>query len=133
MPWVLNRQCVDGRLILRKERVKNFEYFEAERKNGRLILNLIPLDDTVMGLYLDGNLEQEKYQFAEEEEGDDNNEDAEVENNNESENEGFQFWFHNHPFGYLFSVLFFWVSAEAMPYIVLWFSSPILHMVFFLE
>ncbi|GFZ10009.1 hypothetical protein Acr_21g0006080 [Actinidia rufa] len=47
MPWVLSRRYVNGRLILREERVNRYEYFEVHRENGRLRLNLIPLDDTI--------------------------------------------------------------------------------------
>ncbi|XP_057469071.1 uncharacterized protein LOC130758248 [Actinidia eriantha] len=47
MPWILSRRYVNGRLILREERVNRYEYFEVHRENGRLRLNLIPLDDTI--------------------------------------------------------------------------------------
>ncbi|KAJ9146382.1 hypothetical protein P3X46_028654 [Hevea brasiliensis] len=47
MPWNLTRHYSNGRLILREERVKHHEYFEAYREDGRLILKLVPLDDTV--------------------------------------------------------------------------------------
>ncbi|XP_022894502.1 protein FAF-like, chloroplastic isoform X2 [Olea europaea var. sylvestris] len=48
MPWVMNKYYTnDGRLIIREEKVKRHEYFEAHRSNGRLILNLIPSDDEV--------------------------------------------------------------------------------------
>ncbi|KAG8660426.1 protein FANTASTIC FOUR 1-like [Manihot esculenta] len=47
MPWNLTRHYSNGRLILKEQRVKHHEYFEAYRENGRLILNLVPLDDTV--------------------------------------------------------------------------------------
>ncbi|XVE95358.1 hypothetical protein REPUB_Repub02eG0090100 [Reevesia pubescens] len=46
MPWILARHYSNGRLILKEEKVKHHEYFEAYRENGRLILNLVPLDDT---------------------------------------------------------------------------------------
>lgn len=74
-PWVLTRHYVNGRLILREERVKNYEYFEAERDNGRFILNLIPLDDTRKCAHMDDDLEQAKLQFVQEEEEDDEDSD----------------------------------------------------------
>ncbi|QHO30038.1 hypothetical protein HN51_018457 [Arachis hypogaea] len=44
--WALKRyRTSDGRLILREEKVKGREYFQAHRSNGRLILQLIPLGD----------------------------------------------------------------------------------------
>ncbi|KAA8522521.1 hypothetical protein F0562_013118 [Nyssa sinensis] len=43
MPWVFNRHYVNGRLILGEERVRNYEYFEAKKENGRFTLNLIPV------------------------------------------------------------------------------------------
>ncbi|CAI9763907.1 unnamed protein product [Fraxinus pennsylvanica] len=46
MPWVMKRYSTsDGRLIIREEKVKRQEYFEAHSFNGRLVLNLIPFDD----------------------------------------------------------------------------------------
>ncbi|XP_010520860.1 PREDICTED: prostatic spermine-binding protein-like, partial [Tarenaya hassleriana] len=46
MPWVLTRVYTsDGRLILREEKVRHHEYFRAHRSNGRLTLQLVPLDD----------------------------------------------------------------------------------------
>ncbi|GLU16246.1 hypothetical protein SLE2022_326890 [Rubroshorea leprosula] len=51
MPWVLKRYYTsDGRLILWEEKVKHHEYFLAHRSNGRLTLQLVPLDDDVMAL-----------------------------------------------------------------------------------
>ncbi|GFY85796.1 hypothetical protein Acr_04g0005340 [Actinidia rufa] len=47
MPWVLTRRYVNGRLILKEERVNRYKYFEVHRENGRLRLNLIPLDNTI--------------------------------------------------------------------------------------
>ncbi|XP_021285129.1 uncharacterized protein LOC110417217 [Herrania umbratica] len=46
MPWILRRHYSNGRLILKEEKVKHHEYFEAYRENGRLILELVSLDDT---------------------------------------------------------------------------------------
>ncbi|TQE09668.1 hypothetical protein C1H46_004761 [Malus baccata] len=49
MPWVLKRHCTDdGRLILTEEKVRHHEYFRAHRSNGRLTLQLIPLDDEIL-------------------------------------------------------------------------------------
>ncbi|KAK9983405.1 hypothetical protein SO802_032930 [Lithocarpus litseifolius] len=48
MPWVLKRHYTsDGRLILTEERVKHHEYFRAHRADGRLTLQLVPLDEEV--------------------------------------------------------------------------------------
>ncbi|KDP32710.1 hypothetical protein JCGZ_12002 [Jatropha curcas] len=47
MPRILTRHYCDGRLILREEKVKHHEYFEAYRENGTLILKLVQLNDTV--------------------------------------------------------------------------------------
>ncbi|XP_060200713.1 uncharacterized protein LOC132628978 [Lycium barbarum] len=48
MPWVMKRyHTPDGRLIIKEEKVKRFEYFEAHRIDGRLMLNLVPLNDDV--------------------------------------------------------------------------------------
>ncbi|TYI82796.1 hypothetical protein E1A91_D05G246500v1 [Gossypium mustelinum] len=44
MPWILARYYSNGRLVLKEEKVKHHEYFEAYRENGRLILDLVPLD-----------------------------------------------------------------------------------------
>lgn len=48
MPWVLQRTYTsDGRLILREEPVRHHEYFRAHRRDGRLTLQLVPLDNEV--------------------------------------------------------------------------------------
>ncbi|KAI3459998.1 hypothetical protein Pfo_016661 [Paulownia fortunei] len=45
MPWVMKRYYSgDGRLIIKEEKVKRHEYFQVHRSNGRLVLNLVPLD-----------------------------------------------------------------------------------------
>lgn len=49
MPWILKRYYTpDGRLILKEEKVRHHEYFRAHRANGRLTLQLVPLDDDVL-------------------------------------------------------------------------------------
>lgn len=50
MPFVLKRYYTnDGRLILREERVRHYEYFiKAYRSNGHLTLQLVHLDDDVL-------------------------------------------------------------------------------------
>ncbi|KAM1877107.1 hypothetical protein ACFX14_044434 [Malus domestica] len=49
MPWVLKRHyTTDGRLILTEEKVRHHEYFRAHRSNGRLRLQLVPLDGQVV-------------------------------------------------------------------------------------
>ncbi|KAJ7965664.1 protein FANTASTIC FOUR 1-like [Quillaja saponaria] len=46
MPWILKRYYTnDGRLILKEEKVRHHEYMKAHRANGRLTLQLVPLDD----------------------------------------------------------------------------------------
>ncbi|KAM0972236.1 hypothetical protein ACFX2H_019767 [Malus domestica] len=45
MPWSLTRHCYNGRLVLKGEKVKHQEYFEALRENGRLVINLVHLHD----------------------------------------------------------------------------------------
>ncbi|GMH31608.1 hypothetical protein Nepgr_033452 [Nepenthes gracilis] len=52
MPWKLHRHYGDGKLRIEGERVKHHEYFEVCRDNGRLILNLVPLDYVVNLAYL---------------------------------------------------------------------------------
>ncbi|KAI3465060.1 hypothetical protein Pfo_021723 [Paulownia fortunei] len=48
MPWVMKRYYTsDGRLVIKEEKVKHHEYFQAHRSNGRLVLKLVPLDDAV--------------------------------------------------------------------------------------
>ncbi|CAN8304466.1 unnamed protein product [Cochlearia groenlandica] len=64
MPWVLKRVVTsDGRLILREEKVRYHEYFRANRSNGRLTLQLVPLNDDVFELpqepYYDNDDEHE--------------------------------------------------------------------------
>ncbi|KAJ0086351.1 hypothetical protein Patl1_08470 [Pistacia atlantica] len=65
MPWVLTRHYTDGKLILKEERVMHHQYFEAYRENGRLILNLVFLDDTVTSN--NEELELEDLEFMKEE------------------------------------------------------------------
>lgn len=51
MPWILTRHYVDGRLILKRQRVQRHEYFQARRENGRLILNLVTMEDTTSSTF----------------------------------------------------------------------------------
>lgn len=60
MPWILTRHYIDGRLVLVEERVKNREYFEAQRENGRLVLNIVPLDDKITCSHFVSKDEEEK-------------------------------------------------------------------------
>ncbi|KAL2242270.1 uncharacterized protein LOC105159027 [Sesamum indicum] len=47
MPWVMKKYYTgDGRLIIKEEKVKR-QGFHAHRSNGRLVLNLVPLDDAL--------------------------------------------------------------------------------------
>lgn len=69
MPWVLKRHYTsDGRLILTEERVKHHEYFRAHRSNGRLTLQLVPLDDDVLALDHHFQMENNALQVEVEEE-----------------------------------------------------------------
>lgn len=46
VPSVLKREYTsDGRLLLKEEKVRRHEYFQAHRSNGRLTLKLVSLDD----------------------------------------------------------------------------------------
>ncbi|XP_022992861.1 uncharacterized protein LOC111489066 [Cucurbita maxima] len=46
IPWVMKRQYTgDGRLILTEEKVKHHEFFRAHRSDGRLMLQLVTMDD----------------------------------------------------------------------------------------
>lgn len=46
MPWIMKRYPMsDGRLIIREEKVKRHEYFQAFRSDGRLVLRLVPVID----------------------------------------------------------------------------------------
>ncbi|KAL7085582.1 hypothetical protein ACP275_14G289200 [Erythranthe tilingii] len=48
MPWVMRKYYTeDGRLVIKEEKVDRHEYFKSHRSNGRLVINLIPLDDAV--------------------------------------------------------------------------------------
>ncbi|KAK9270858.1 hypothetical protein L1049_026444 [Liquidambar formosana] len=93
MPWVLTRHYVDGRLILKEKRVKHHEYFEAHRENGRLVLYLVPMDDTVRCCHADceknKNMEIEDLDFIEEEnELDENTEDGEETEDDDEDDDG---------------------------------------------
>ncbi|CDP21096.1 unnamed protein product [Coffea canephora] len=61
MPWIMKRYYTDdGRLIIKEEKVKRHEYFQANRSNGRLTLHLVPLDDDV----LDDDCDEEEFEVA---------------------------------------------------------------------
>lgn len=48
--WVMHKYYTgDGRLIITEEKVKRHEFLQAHRSDGRLTLNLVPLDDAVKG------------------------------------------------------------------------------------
>lgn len=60
MPWIMKRYYTnDGRLIIKEEKVKRHEYFQACRSNGRLTLHLVPLDDDVLDDVLDDDHDEE--------------------------------------------------------------------------
>ncbi|KAI6687689.1 hypothetical protein NL676_024517 [Syzygium grande] len=71
MPWVLRRHYTsDGRLVLTEEKVRHHEYFRARRANGRLTLQLVPLDGDAPYLPTiadDDNDEEEEEEEEEEE------------------------------------------------------------------
>lgn len=80
MPWVLKRQYTsDGRLILTEERVRHHEYFRAHRANGRLTLQLVPLNDDVWPPSSTDEDEYSDYEENEEEAHDDDVDGDEVE------------------------------------------------------
>lgn len=43
--WVLKRECFDGRLMVRAERVKHHQHLEAHRENGRLVMKLVTTEE----------------------------------------------------------------------------------------
>ncbi|PNY06952.1 protein FANTASTIC FOUR 1-like [Trifolium pratense] len=66
MRYVLTRYYTnEGRLIIKEEKVKHHEYFHAHRENGRLTLQLVPLDND--DDYFMGTNEEEEEQEVEEE------------------------------------------------------------------
>lgn len=90
MPWNLTRHYSKARLVLKGEKVQHHEYFEAERDNGRLVLKLVPLDNTLITSYdlpkssgghmdvceeNDDELKMEDVQFAEEDDAEDDADD----------------------------------------------------------
>lgn len=48
VPWSLSRHNVDGRLILKDETMEYYEYLEATRENGRLVLKLIVFKGNIL-------------------------------------------------------------------------------------
>ncbi|GMY17231.1 protein PFC0760c [Fagus crenata] len=94
MPWVLKRHYTsDGRLILTEEKVKHHEYFRAHRADGRLTLQLVPLDDDVWlpdhlgDEYCDCNGTNDEEEEEEEEEEEVDNDTEEKEKEREKEND----------------------------------------------
>ncbi|XP_004490368.1 uncharacterized protein [Cicer arietinum] len=80
MPWVLKRYYTnEGRLIIKEEKVKHHEYFHAHRENGRLTLQLVPLDhddyDFMRTSAVEEEQEEEQEQEKEQEEGEEEEED----------------------------------------------------------
>ncbi|KAL3834029.1 hypothetical protein ACJIZ3_008765 [Penstemon smallii] len=46
MPWVMHKHHTsDGRFVITKEKVKRHEYFQAFWSNGRIVLNLVLLNE----------------------------------------------------------------------------------------
>ncbi|XP_061988843.1 uncharacterized protein LOC133707299 [Rosa rugosa] len=77
MPWVLKRHyTTDGRLILTEEKVRHHEYFRAHRSNGRLTLQLVPLDDELLASPLTAN-QKDNMDEANAHDDDDNEENEE--------------------------------------------------------
>lgn len=96
MPWNLTRHYSNARLVLKGEKVQHHEYFEAERDNGRLVLKLVHLDNTIITSYdlpkssggqmdvreeNDEELKMEDVQFAEEDDAEDDDDDADDDDN----------------------------------------------------
>lgn len=60
IPWVMKRQYTgDGRLILTEEKVKHHEFFRAHRSDGRLMLQLVTMDDQDLDEEDDEEVEEE--------------------------------------------------------------------------
>ncbi|XP_050225613.1 uncharacterized protein LOC126675081 [Mercurialis annua] len=53
MHWRLLKTNTNGRLVIRVEIDEQFEFFEADRSNGRFILNLVSEDNPFSKLMLD--------------------------------------------------------------------------------
>jgi hypothetical protein len=67
MRYVLTRYYTnEGRLIIKEEKVKHHEYFHAHRENGRLTLQLVPLDNDD-DYFMETNEDEEEEQEVEEE------------------------------------------------------------------
>lgn len=61
MPYVLKRFYTnEGRLIIKEEKVKHHEYFHARRENGRLTLELVPLDHDDYNFFARSDEEEEE-------------------------------------------------------------------------
>ncbi|KAL7116597.1 hypothetical protein ACP275_03G014200 [Erythranthe tilingii] len=46
MPWVMTRHHTgDGRLVITEEKLNRHEYFETHRSGGRLVINLVALEN----------------------------------------------------------------------------------------
>ena len=61
MPYVLKRFYTnEGRLIIKEEKVKHHEYFHARRENGRLTLELVPLDHDDYNFFARSEEEEEE-------------------------------------------------------------------------
>lgn len=67
-PWILTRNCIDGRLILNLERVRHHQSLESHRENGRLILNLVPANVAGVGTEDEDDQDLQFIEDAEEEE-----------------------------------------------------------------
>ncbi|XWS25244.1 hypothetical protein CRYUN_Cryun27aG0052800 [Craigia yunnanensis] len=101
MPWILARHYSNGRLVLKEEKVKHHEYFEVYRENGRLIIDLVPLDDTFRCCHVvceenddEEEIELENLEFLREElerveEYDEETEAAAADNDDDDEDNGY--------------------------------------------
>lgn len=67
VPWVMkSHRTSDGRLVITEERAPRHEYFQVLRSDGRLVLNLVPVDVEEEGceeLRDGGGEEEEKLGF----------------------------------------------------------------------
>ena len=68
LPLVFKREVrEDGRLIITAERFQRREYLEVRRENGRLVMELVPVNDAVYCEYCGQPLEEQDIGLNEEE------------------------------------------------------------------
>ncbi|CAK9327706.1 unnamed protein product [Citrullus colocynthis] len=77
-PWILTRYCSNRRLILKLERVMQHQCLESRRENGRLILNLVPIDDQDLRYFIEEDEGNEEIDESIECGGEDEGTDSEI-------------------------------------------------------